>query len=116
MSTQKVAILDVPQVQAAVLRLLLDEAAMPGHVLRDSLGRLGEKRSAPSFYQLMGRLEDAGFVEGWYQPKVVDNHQTKERWYRLTPVGRNTVKTIRAFYASGVDYETIRAGCDVVRT
>ena len=76
----------------------LDGAERAGRDLRALLARHGIRRSAPAFYQMMSRLEDAGFVEGWYDQKVVDGQILKERRYRLTRAGRRPLDETRAFY------------------
>ena len=47
---------------------------------------------------MMGRLEDARLVEGWYDQKVVGGQHLKERRYRLTKRGARAVAETRAFY------------------
>jgi DNA-binding PadR family transcriptional regulator len=70
----------------------------PGRELRDALAAYGVRRSAPAFYQMMARLEDAGLVEGWYEQRNVAGQHLKERSYRLTKPGRRALDATRSFY------------------
>jgi hypothetical protein len=49
---------------------------------------------------MMSRLEEAGFVEGWYDQKLVEGQNIKERRYRLTRTGLRACESTRAFYLS----------------
>jgi DNA-binding PadR family transcriptional regulator len=69
-----------------------------GRDVRTLLAAQAVKSSAPAFYQMMGRLEDAGFVEGWYDQKLVGGQNVKERRYRLTRRGERALADTRAFY------------------
>src|SRR5262247_4152283 len=65
--------------------LLSDEQS--GKDVRRELLRHGVRRTTPAFYQMMARLEDAGWVDGFYTQEVVDAQIIKERRYRVTPAG-----------------------------
>jgi len=81
--------------------LVLDaigETERAGRDLRGVLADHGIRNSGPAFYQMMGRLEEAGFVEGWYDGKVIDRQHVKERRYRLTRTGARAADDTRAFY------------------
>ena len=54
----------VTHLQVLVLEAVKDGDAI-GRDLRDTLAAHGVRSSAPAFYQMMGRLEEAGLVEGW---------------------------------------------------
>ncbi|HEY2433235.1 MAG TPA: helix-turn-helix transcriptional regulator [Vicinamibacterales bacterium] len=69
-----------------------------GHPVRRALARHGIRRSGPAFYQMMARLEDAGFVAGEYDQKVVGGQIIKERRYTLTAAGETAWTSTRAFY------------------
>jgi len=75
------------QLQFLVLGTLL-QGQRPGREIRDELARFGVKRSGPSFYQLMSRLEEGQFAEGQYQQRIVDSQIIRERTYKLTASGR----------------------------
>ena len=47
---------------------------------------------------MMGRLEDADLVEGWYDQKLVAGQNVKERRYRLTRAGIRALAETHAFY------------------
>src|SRR3954466_8402097 len=77
--------------------LLVDERR--GRQLRRELARHGARRSAPAFYQMMARLEDAGWVDGFYTQRIVDGQIIKERGYRITAAGQRAWNATRDFYA-----------------
>ena len=92
---------EITHLQFLVLGQLL---AVPraGRDIRAELQRHGVRRTAPAFYQMMARLEDAGFVEGWYDQKVVDGQLIKERHYRLRPAGLRVWTATRDFYMANL--------------
>ena len=61
----------LPHLQFAVLAAL-GSTKRAGREIREELRALDLKKSGPAFYRLMTRLEEAGFVEGWYEQEVVD--------------------------------------------
>jgi DNA-binding PadR family transcriptional regulator len=71
-----------------------------GRDLRALLVAHAVKSSAPAFYQMMGRLEDADLVEGWYDQKLVGGQNVKERRYRVTRRGERALAETRAFYVT----------------
>jgi DNA-binding PadR family transcriptional regulator len=87
----------ITHLQVLVLEALSD-AEQAGRELRAVLAAHRVRRSAPAFYQMMARLEDAAFVEGWYEQQVVAGQHLKERRYRITPRGRRARDEARAFY------------------
>jgi DNA-binding PadR family transcriptional regulator len=87
----------VTHLQVLVLEAVRDGDAI-GRDLRDRLAGHGVRSSAPAFYQMMGRLEEAGLVEGWYEQKLVAGQNIKERRYRITRRGRRALDETRAFY------------------
>ena len=46
----------------------------------------------------MARLEDARFVEGSYDEKVIDGQRIKERRYKITGQGIAAWEEVRDFY------------------
>jgi DNA-binding PadR family transcriptional regulator len=83
--------------QYLVLGVLRHEE-QPGRVIRQALAEYGVKRSAPAFYQLMSRLESAGWVEGWYEQIIVRDQAVTERRYRITPDGLKLWRKAQGFY------------------
>src|SRR5262249_49872599 len=83
--------------QFLILAVLLDKEQSGRH-LREKLAEAGENKSGPAFYQLMARLEDSRFVEGWYDKKIVDGQLLKERRYRVTAAGIAAWEQTREFY------------------
>jgi hypothetical protein len=47
----------------------------------------------------MARMEDASFVAGSYEQKIVKSQIIRERHYRVTAVGRSAWNDTRQFYA-----------------
>lgn len=83
--------------QFLVLAPLL-AAEQPGRALRRELALHGVRRSRPAFYQMMGRLEEAGWVDGSYTQKIVQGQIIKERRYRITAAGARAWTETRTFY------------------
>jgi DNA-binding PadR family transcriptional regulator len=81
-----------------------------GRDLRRELARHGVRRSAPAFYQMMARLEDAGWVDGSYTQEIVDGQIIKERGYRITSAGQRAWTATRDFYAETADRFGRQAG------
>jgi DNA-binding PadR family transcriptional regulator len=88
---------DITHLQFLVLEAL-DAGDQAGRDLRRLLEAHGVKNSAPAFYQMMSRLETAGFVAGRYDQKVVAGQHLKERRYEVTRAGRRAVRETRHFY------------------
>jgi DNA-binding PadR family transcriptional regulator len=78
---------------------ILRAGTRTGRHVRRALTRHGVRRTAPAFYQMMARLEDAQFVVGEYDQKVIDGQIIKERRYALTPKGDAAWTATRIFYA-----------------
>jgi len=78
--------------------LLADEQS--GKDLRIELKRHGVRRTGPAFYQMMARLEDSGWIDGFYTQEIVDAQIIKERRYRVKPAGVRAWNSTRDFYAS----------------
>ncbi len=90
---------------------ILRSGPRTGRQVRKALARHGIRRSAPAFYQMMARLEDAAFVDGEYDQKVVDGQIIKERRYTLSARGEAAWSATRTFYAEALDeYGTQRPG------
>lgn len=68
-----------------------------GREVRQRLEQFGVRRSGPSFYQLMARLEDAGFVQGRYEQEIVDGQIIRERSYKIRASGITAWKQCRDF-------------------
>jgi DNA-binding PadR family transcriptional regulator len=77
---------------------LLQANEVPGKEIRETLRRAGVRRSGPGFYQIMARMEDAGFVRGKYRQEIVDGQIIRERCYQITASGRSACGHSRDFY------------------
>ena len=77
---------------------LLRTSELSGRDLRAELAKNDVRTSAPAFYQLMARLEDQGFVEGWYVPKEVEGQRVRERRYKLLGLGERALVETADFY------------------
>ncbi|HUL71811.1 MAG TPA: helix-turn-helix transcriptional regulator [Vicinamibacterales bacterium] len=91
------ALPDITHLQFLVLAALSDGDHV-GRELRSLLAAHGVRSSAPAFYQMMGRLEDASLVDGEYDQRVVGGQHVKERRYRLTKAGARAVAETQSFY------------------
>jgi DNA-binding PadR family transcriptional regulator len=92
---------DITHLQYLVLTALREHPLLGRH-LRRQLSQHGVRRSAPAFYQMMARLEDAGLVAGDYDQKIIDAQIIKERRYQLTPAGEAAWKRTRDFYVETI--------------
>ena len=84
-------------IQFMILTLLQADDAS-GKQIREALGRAGVRRSGPGFYQIMSRMEDAGFVRGEYRQEIVDSQIIRERCYEISVSGRRACRDSRDFY------------------
>lgn len=89
---------DLSHLQMLVIEAL-GSKRLSGRELRQAMGELGIKKSSPAFYQLMARLEEASYIQGEYEQKVVDGTAIKERFYRLTGVGSRAYQETLRFYS-----------------
>ena len=71
---------------------------MSGRSLRSLLKKDDISKTLPAFYQLMSRLEDAGFVEGRYVQNEQDGVMLTERHYRISADGIKARSAAYAFY------------------
>jgi PadR family transcriptional regulator, regulatory protein PadR len=67
-----------------VLLRALDEPDMQLHGY--AIMRL-TRRSGPTVYGVLDRLEDAKWVTGWWEEQAPDSARPRRRMYRLTPTG-----------------------------
>lgn len=100
----------LPHLQFAVLGILGSDGKS-GQDIRDTLSEMGVGKGAPAFYRLMGRMEEAGLVEGSYDQEVVDGQIYRQRVYKVTAAGlrareassRFQLAIIRRFGGLGVE-------------
>jgi DNA-binding PadR family transcriptional regulator len=88
---------EITHLQYLVLAMLREGPRL-GRQVRQRLAQHGVRRSAPAFYQMMARLEDARLASGDYDQKIIDGQIIKERRYTLTPEGDAAWKKTRDFY------------------
>ena len=101
---------ELTHLQFLVLGILRSGHRTGRHVRR-ALARHGVRRTAPAFYQMMARLEDARYVSGEYDQKIVDGQIIKERRYTLQPKGEAAWIATRRFYTDAIDqYGTRKPG------
>ena len=96
----------ITHLQFLVLALLRPGPRLGRHVRR-GLAAHGVRRTAPAFYQMMARLEDAALVVGEYDQKIIDRQIIKERRYSLTPAGAAAWKVTRDFYVESADEPSV---------
>ena len=85
--------------QFLILTVLLNDKST-GRKIRGELAKQGQKKTLAAFYQLMSRMEEAGWVKGWYETKHIDGQTVKERHYEILGDGIRTWESTRDFYAS----------------
>lgn len=73
--------------------------SVAGKTIRELLAEAGSPRSLPGFYQLMARMEEAGWVKGHRVTVEVEGYPVIERHYDATPKGRRAAEQTREFYA-----------------
>ena len=76
---------------------------LSGREIRDRLDEFGVRKTGPGFYQMMSRLEDAGFVEGWYTQEIVKGQIIRERNYRLATSGAQVWSDNRDFHLKVIE-------------
>ena len=82
---------------------MLRGSPLRGRNLRAGLREAGVRQSGPAFYQMMAVLEDAGFVDGWYEQQILDGQIIRERHYRVLAPGKRAWSESRDFYTRGID-------------
>jgi DNA-binding PadR family transcriptional regulator len=91
---------ELSHLQFAILDLV-GASTLSGKNLRKGLKEVfGISKSGPGFYQAMARLEEAKFVEGWYEQEVIDGQIIKERNYKITGSGLRALNSTKSFYRS----------------
>lgn len=88
---------ELSHLQIAVLDAL-GAKELSGRELREALKQSKISKSGPAFYQIMSRLEDAKFVAGRYDEKVIEGQRIKERRYQLTGEGSKALRNAVNFY------------------
>lgn len=90
----------ITPLQFLVLSLLTKCDELAGRNLRTLLLENGVKSSGPRFYQMMSRLEESGYVTGWYAQKEIEHQVVNERRYRIVAGGRDVWQKTCDFYSS----------------
>src|SRR6266478_1256552 len=89
---------ELSHLQFAVLDVI-GSSTISGKQLRKALSvERNLKKSGPAFYQLMARLEEAKFVQGWYEQEVIEGQIIKERNYKITGNGIRALARSKRFY------------------
>ena len=52
------------------------------------------KRSGPTIYGVLDRLEDMGWIEGRWETENPEPGKPRRRFYRLTPTGRTKARSL----------------------
>ena len=89
---------DITHLQFLILTALLSDKRT-GREIRSELKKQGQKKSLAAFYQLMSRMEETGYVRGWYETKHVDGQTVKERHYEIRGGGIHAWEETCDFYA-----------------
>ena len=90
---------ELTHLQFLILEVVAD-GQVSGRNLREKLAERGVTKTGPAFYQLMSRMEDADYVKGWYEEKIIDGQRIKERFYEVKGAGLRAVEATRDFYAA----------------
>ena len=88
--------------QFLVLGVLLS-AELRGRDVRERLADFGVRKAGPAFYQLMARLEDAGFVHGRYEQEIVEAQIIRERVYKIRARGVTAWNECRDFQSQVIE-------------
>jgi len=70
-----------------------------GKDLRGSIAYAGFCQKKPSFYLFIMRLEDKGLVTSRYQAILAEKYKTREKIYRLTRRGVQSLEDTVAFFS-----------------
>jgi PadR family transcriptional regulator PadR len=54
------------------------------------------KRTGPTVYGVVDRLEDAGWLTGWWEDQNPELGRPRRRFYRLTPTGSDAARELLA--------------------
>lgn len=104
------ALPSLTHLQVVVLGCLRDQGRS-GREIRAWLSKEhGIRKSGPTFYQLMARLEDAGYVKGWYDKKIVGGQIIRERRYRILGEGVQSWERTTEFYRQLAAERAVRQG------
>lgn len=60
------------------------------------------KRSGPTVYGVVDRLEDAGWIVGWWESENPEPNKPRRRLYRLTPNGAVEARALLVARRPGV--------------
>ena len=74
-----------------------------GRHVREQLANNNRRKSGPAFYQMMSRMEEAGYVDGWYEQKIVEGQIIKERTYKMTGKGHRALTETLEYYRERLD-------------
>src|SRR5450755_2115646 len=95
--TDKTELPQLSHLQYAVLEQVGTDSVR-GKDLRKRLSERGIKKSGPSFYQMMARLEEAKLIEGRYAQEIIAGQIIKERHYRIIANGTRALQRTQQFY------------------
>jgi hypothetical protein len=62
--------------------------------------RFAADYKGPKFYQLMGRLADAGLIVAWAQKFDVGGSSVSRTYYKLAPLGESAWRMTMQFYGT----------------
>ncbi len=78
---------DLTSIQYYTLSQLVS-GSKSGPELRQRLQEVGEKRSAPAYYQLFSRLVDKKYIRSWTEKvEVVPGRHVNVRYYEIEDLG-----------------------------
>ncbi len=87
----------ISTLQILVLNTIGSEE-VSGPELRDKLTKEGFRKSAPSFYQVMDRLKQAGYVESRYATEEVGGYKVRVKYFQMTGEGARALGDAQRFF------------------
>ena len=91
---------DVTHAQFFALETLM-VCPLPGKELRAELDEFGWLKTNSTFYELTKRLEELGFIAGYYTARIVRDFAVRERHYEITVAGVRAYHAAHTFYTNG---------------
>lgn len=82
----------------SIWRLNNDAYCVP--ILQEAQKHTGKKWTLSGIYIPLGRLEKKGYVESYFGESSPERGGKRKRFYRITPIGFNALKEVKAIEKS----------------
>ena len=99
-SKEGMAVPQITHLQFLVIDAIASLQQASASEIRKQLSEYGLDQKGPKFYQLMGRLEKAGFIESWSQPFDAAGSEVTRTFYKNRPDGKKQKQLVCEFYAA----------------